>query len=54
MAGRAGRAGLDTLGEAIMLARKDNAPKLSKLMREGAEPISSCLEEGAAFGMPFI
>lgn len=46
MAGRAGRAGIDTEGEAFLLVLRDaGATKLQALMRAGPTPIESCLTE---------
>ncbi|KAK9835520.1 hypothetical protein WJX74_002208 [Apatococcus lobatus] len=45
MAGRAGRAGLDTQGEAIIMANPSTATLLSKLMQAGSREITSCLRD---------
>ncbi|KAK9824289.1 hypothetical protein WJX72_009203 [[Myrmecia] bisecta] len=45
MCGRAGRAGIDSQGEAIIFARSGDYQDVAAMMREGAQPISSCLAE---------
>ncbi|KAF6260745.1 hypothetical protein COO60DRAFT_857019 [Scenedesmus sp. NREL 46B-D3] len=45
MCGRAGRAGLDTEGESVLIANQGNAAQLLALMQADSTPVSSCLVE---------
>eukprot|EP00897_Mesotaenium_endlicherianum_P007786 jgi/Mesen1/7035/ME000366S06241 len=49
MAGRAGRAGIDTRGESIMMCKPDEVEKVSKLMAAGCTPLRSCLGQDQKF-----
>lgn len=43
MVGRAGRKGVDTCGESVLLCKPGDLPKVAELLSSGMPPISSCL-----------
>ncbi|KAL2974876.1 hypothetical protein AAZX31_14G127200 [Glycine max] len=45
MAGRAGRTGIDTKGESILICKPEELKKVSGLLNESCPPLHSCLSE---------
>ncbi|GER38071.1 DNA polymerase I family protein [Striga asiatica] len=45
MAGRAGRTGIDTKGESVMICRPEEAKKILALLTDSCPPLHSCLSE---------
>lgn len=43
MVGRAGRKGIDTCGEAVLLCKPRDLPKVRQLLASGTPRVSSCL-----------
>ena len=46
MIGRAGRKGIDTQGESILICRENEKQKVSQLVTSDLEPVKSCLVQG--------
>ncbi|PKU62051.1 helicase and polymerase-containing protein TEBICHI isoform X1 [Dendrobium catenatum] len=45
MAGRAGRTGIDTKGESILICKHDETKKVSAILNDSCPPLQSCLSE---------
>ncbi|CAM6130031.1 unnamed protein product [Calypogeia fissa] len=45
MAGRAGRAGIDTKGESVLLCKPEEVKRMLSVLSEGCQPLQSCLIE---------
>ncbi|GFP80266.1 helicase and polymerase-containing protein tebichi [Phtheirospermum japonicum] len=45
MAGRAGRTGIDTKGESVILCRQEETKKILALLNDSCPPLNSCLSE---------
>ncbi|XP_042440198.1 helicase and polymerase-containing protein TEBICHI-like [Zingiber officinale] len=45
MAGRAGRTGIDTRGESILICKADEVKKVTAIINDGCPPLHSCLSE---------
>ncbi|XP_048133161.1 helicase and polymerase-containing protein TEBICHI isoform X1 [Rhodamnia argentea] len=45
MAGRAGRTGIDTKGESILICRSEEVKRIVALLNESCPPLNSCLSE---------
>ncbi|XP_022996478.1 helicase and polymerase-containing protein TEBICHI isoform X2 [Cucurbita maxima] len=45
MAGRAGRTGIDTKGESVLICRPEEIKRINELLNESCPPLQSCLSE---------
>ncbi|CAK9217649.1 unnamed protein product [Sphagnum jensenii] len=45
MAGRAGRAGIDTKGESILICKPEEAKRMEGIMKSACQPLQSCLAD---------
>ncbi|XP_050938206.1 helicase and polymerase-containing protein TEBICHI isoform X2 [Cucumis melo] len=45
MAGRAGRTGIDTKGESVLICRPEEVKRINELLNESCPPLQSCLSE---------
>ncbi|KAH9571445.1 hypothetical protein CY35_02G094300 [Sphagnum magellanicum] len=45
MAGRAGRAGIDTKGESILICKSEEAKRMEGIMKSACQPLQSCLAD---------